>query len=218
MEEAWLRYLELIDERPDLFADSNELEIVLDKKAVEEFEHKSGKTIGVVYRSRFNTLVVDLVRNPKGDVFAYERLVQTSLGTGVVSVPIHNGRFVLLKQYRHSMRNYQFAFPRGYGEDGLAAAENVRKELSEELSASMGGVTPLGTVVANSGISGDAVEVFLCEVLSYRTDVGHEEIVDSVELSRDELVQWIADGRINDGFTLSAFELFQSKDAVSPAV
>ena len=62
----------------------------------------------------------------------------------------------------------------------------------------------LGSVVADSGLCGNAVDVFLCEIGSYALKRDYEGIVSVVELSERELRQWIAGGRITDGYTLSA--------------
>lgn len=209
---AWEEYIALMQSRPELFQQSKELEILLDPRIVRSWEAEHDQTIGVVYKSKFNMLIVDLVSTGAGEPFAYERLVQSSVGKGVVSIPVYKGRFILLRQYRHAMRCHQYSFPRGYGEDGLAGLENTKKELVEELHADLGRVEYVGTVVANSGVSGDRVEVFLCEVTAYDTAVGHEEITNSIELAPDELRQWIADQRIDDGFTLSAWALLSAKE------
>lgn len=50
---------------------------------------------------------------------------------------------------------------------------------------------------------------------SYVFEAGYEEITGVVALGPRELEQWIAEGRINDGFTLAAWTLFKAK-AVLP--
>ena len=47
----------------------------MDYELVREFEKNTGRKIGIVYQSRYNLLVVDLVENTNGDRFAYERLI-----------------------------------------------------------------------------------------------------------------------------------------------
>lgn len=207
----WNDYLKLMAERPELFVPSRSLEIITDGRVVADFQERSGRRIGLIYRSRFNTLVVDLVRDERGNVFPFERIFATSTGMGVVGVPLHEGKYILLRQFRHSMRAYQYAFPRGYGEDGLSAAQDVAKELEEELGASLREVELLGHVVANSGISGDRVAVFRCQVESFEAQIGHEGIDDFVVLSEEELSRWIAEGKIDDGFTLAAWAMIQAK-------
>ena len=53
------------------------------------------------------------------------------------------------------------------------------------------------------------------EPSSYVFEAGYEEITGVVALGPQELEQWIAEGRINDGFTLAAWTLLKAK-AVLP--
>lgn len=115
----WRDYLDLAEERPELFKASSRLQIIMDYESVQQFERNTDKKIGVVYRSAYNLLVVDLVENMKGERFAYERLIPAVKKGAIVSIPVYDDKFVLLKQYRHAMRAFQYAFPRGFGEEGL---------------------------------------------------------------------------------------------------
>ena len=119
----WRDYLDLAEERPELFKASSRLQIIMDYESVQQFERNTDKKIGVVYRSAYNLLVVDLVENMKGERFAYERLIPAVKKGAIVSIPVYDDKFVLLKQYRHAMRAFQYAFPRGFGEEGLSAEE-----------------------------------------------------------------------------------------------
>ena len=67
----------------------------------------------------------------------------------------------------------------------------------------------LGSVVADSGLSGGRAEVFACDVPAPNPDVGYEEIDSCIIVSPAELDELIADGQIDDGFTLSALALLR---------
>ena len=208
---AWHDYLKLAEARPEQFRQSPELEIVFDEGEVMAYQARTGRTIGLVYESPYSMMLVDLVRDRGGATFAYERVVPASTGAGIVVVPRFEGNYLLLRQYRHSMRDYQYAFPRGYGEDGYSAEENARKELREELGAEAHDLAHVGTVVANSGISGEPIEVMSCTVDAFERKVDYEGIVGVVSLSPEELRSWIAENRIDDGFTLAAWALIQQR-------
>lgn len=210
-EESWNAYLKLASERPAEFAQDQALEIVFDRDVVASFANRTGSTIGVAYRSNYNILIVDLVRDGAGRLFPYERLLPASTGTSVVVVPILQGDFILLDQFRHSLRSRQYAFPRGYGEDGLSATENAKKELREELGACALSTRTVGNVIANSGISGDEAAVVLCDISDCEFKPGYEEIAGMLRLSAGKLMRWIAEGQISDGFTLSAWALLQAE-------
>lgn len=210
----WERYLRLVAERPELFAQRDELEIVLDEHAAEEFEARTGRTLGVVYESPYSMMLVDLVRDSSGHEYAYERLVPAATGPAVVTVPVCGGKYVLVTQFRHSMRSLQVGLPRGYGEDGLSAEENAAKELSEELGADVVSSEVVGHVVANSGVSGGRVAVVLCELGSHELREGHEGIVGVRAVTAGELREMIATGQIDDGFTLAAWALLEAAGRV----
>ncbi len=207
---AWARYCRLQEERPALFAASDVLRVITDEQAVREFCRRTGRVIGVVYESRYSMMVVDLVEDGAGNRFAYERLVPAQTG-GVVSLPMYDGKFVLLRQYRHAIRGEQLAFPRGFGEPGLTAEQNLHKELSEEIGAQVQSVMLLGTVAPDSGMMSTQAEVYFCTVSRPQCAEGHEGILRCVLLGAEELREKIAAGAVTDGFTLAALALWQAK-------
>lgn len=203
-------YKELMKSRPELFEDGV-IHIVKDEETIAQYEKETGRDIGIVYKSAYNMVLVDLVYIEEGKYFAYERLVPTVAKGATVILPVCNGHFVLVKQYRHALRNYQYSLPRGYGENKLSAAENARKEIREELGAEATNIRYLGECVANSGISGDKVAVYTCEVDNISTDVREEGIVDYILVTEKELKEMLRTGKINDGFTMSAYALFKAQ-------
>lgn len=206
----WVKYKKLISERPHEFAFSNDLEIIIDEEQVEAFEEMSGKTIGVCYESSYRMMVVDLVFDGK-KYFAYERLLQTVEKGSVVMIPIYRDNFLLLNQYRHALRDNQYAFPRGFAENGFTAEENCKKELMEELGCNTNSVDFLGTLVVDSGLNGDKVSVFACEVDGFTEKQGYEGIQNVLEVSKSKMKELIAENLITDGFSLSAYAMFMSK-------
>ena len=207
----WRDYLDLAEERPELFKASSRLQIIMDYESIQQFERNTDKKIGVVYRSAYNLLVVDLVENMKGERFAYERLIPAVKKGAIVSIPVYDDKFVLLKQYRHAMRAFQYAFPRGFGEEGLSAEENLQKEIKEETGADVKKISHVGTVIADSGIGSNEGDVFACEITEPQLKLHYEGIEEIELLTEKELVKWIAEGRITDGFTLSGYAMYKSR-------
>lgn len=211
---SWEKYLVVVEaDSPTGPPDSEDpaaLRIVTDRAAVLQYEASAeGRPIGIAYSSPYNQLLVDLVEDGQGRRFAYERVVPAAKNA-VVVVPRFEGDFVLLRQFRHALRDYQLCFPRGYGEPGVSACDNAEKELFEELKVwPLGPMRHLGSVVADSGLSGGRIEVFACDVPAPNPDVGYEEIDSCIIVSPAELDELIADGQIDDGFTLSALTLLR---------
>lgn len=207
----WKRYLELKQERPDLFNDNGTIHIVMDESIVAAYQEKNNCKIGVVYESAYNIMVVDLVYEEEGKYFAYERLVPAVESGAVVILPIYDGSLLLLKQYRHALRDYQYAFPRGFGEKGITVEENLRKELKEEIGGEVINIEYLGQVSPDSGVQGTVAEVYACELSVYDKDSKSEGICEILEVAPLELKKWISAGKITDGFTLAALGLYDAK-------
>ena len=69
----------------------------------------------------------------------------------------------------------------------------------------------LGIVVADSGLCGNVVDVFFCTVDHVEEKQGYEGIQSVIMLNQEEMDQWIRDGKITDGFTLSAYSLYKAQ-------
>jgi ADP-ribose pyrophosphatase len=109
------------------------------------------------------------------------------------------------------MRGYQLCFPRGYGEAGISSEENARKEIEEELGAKILKLERLGQVVADSGLNGNKVDVYYCEIGQPCLKEGYEGIRKLEYYTAEELAESIKVEGINDGFTLSALGLLKNR-------
>lgn len=203
------RYLNLIKERPEEFMGSGLGKLVTDPEIMMQEMEKEGRPLGVVYESPYHLMVVDLLETADGNYLCYERVMNTVQDPSVVIVPVIDGKFVLLYQYRHAMQGMQYAFPRGFGEPGLSAEENACKELREELGCKTKEVWCIGTVVADSGLCGSVVHVCVAVIDAYDTKQDCEGIAGTIVLDQDEIVQWIRKQKINDSYTISALCMLQ---------
>lgn len=188
-------------------ADVKDSGVVRDLLRMEELFHQK---YGLVYRSLWHTLLVDPISSGEGNFFPYERVLP-SANDGVVMVTKHNDNFMLLKQFRHAIRREQYSFPRGFAESNSTPQENAVRELQEEIGAVVTkSPVPLGRIAPDSGLTGGCAFVFMVEVDEYRTSSGHEGIKEIIEVSKAELSTMILEGRIDDGFTLGAYQLYES--------
>ena len=210
----WKKYLKLMERRPEDFTASELLNIVTKSETVNKYVSETGKKLGVLYESKYNILVVDLILGETGDLFPYERLLPAEKRGAVVALTIYKDQFVLLKQYRHAPRKFQYAFPRGFGEPEITSEENVKKELLEEIGAVQVEETYLGKVLPYSGILANQVDVFMCKVSNVEVKSFYEGIQDVVLLNEAELEEWILKKKIEDGFTLAAYSLYKVNKAI----
>lgn len=69
----------------------------------------------------------------------------------------------------------------------------------------------LGQVISDSGLTNNLVNIYLVEIESYqKKDEIHEGIQEILEVPVDKMDDWIYKSKIDDGFTLSAYALYQS--------
>lgn len=209
-------YIHIWRDRPDMFRKHNNMIIIEPTeegiKEIIKYEAIHNKNIGVVYKSDYNMMVVDLIQSVEGKYSTYERLIPTVQKGAVVIVPVYKDKFILLNQFRHAIREKQLSFPRGYGEMDIDAENNAIKEIKEELGAEIiDKPQKLGSVVADSGISANKVMIYTVNVDEYKEKVGYEGI-ESIQLKTEkELITSIKNGEINDGYTLAAYALYMNK-------
>lgn len=194
-------------------ADLDEDDVMQDLIRQEEI---SGEEYGLVYRSPFNTLLVDAIvtddRAARSGAcyYPYERVLPTA-GDGAVIVPVCHNKLVLLKQFRHALRDYQLSFPRGFAEPEEPADVTAQRELGEEIGAAGVG-TPqyLGVIAPDSGLTSRRTRVYAVAIDSYRKDGSKdsEGICSISEATPEELSTSIQQGDIDDGYTIGAFVLW----------
>lgn len=218
------KYLKLIEERPDMFrntGEKGEIKIITDEKRILAEQKKiraklkkEGKPsnwidIGILSEDQWFYVIRDMVEFPGGKVGGYIRWInrksEEGRGDNVVLMCVQDDRVLLIRRFRHEERNWSWEFPRGFGEPGLSAEKNARKELQEEIGVSHAKLTCLTKVKEGKG----GTAVFLVEIS------GDQEIsIDSYEgiskykwIKMQKLKQMVKNGLLNDWFSLWAYTL-----------
>jgi 8-oxo-dGDP phosphatase len=118
-------------------------------------------------------------------------------------------RVVLVRQYRHPVRQHLWELPAGLRDaEGEPPGETARRELAEEALLAAGRWSLLATTYSSPGFSDEEVQVWLAEDLAAADRpegfvVEHEELDMTVErVPLAEAVQWVADGRIRNGSSI----------------
>ncbi|MBC7879148.1 MAG: NUDIX hydrolase [Anaerolineales bacterium] len=216
------KYFKLMKEHPQLFVNPDEegiIRIITEREELRRLQAKLKKEykevgkkpewidIGILAEDQWEYIVRDLVEHPDGRIGGYTRSIsRASLkgGIGVVVMPVQGDKVLLLKHFRHETRSWYWEFPRGFGEPGLSAEENAKKELLEEVALSPKRLVEVG--------SDPGTVFYYAELNEGEPQKPADEAIQKIELlNLDELENWIFSGQITDWFTIMAYIMYKRK-------
>ena len=206
-------YITLMETEPELFRNSKEtgeVHILTDPDEIRAVEEKLHREAGIVYEDEYIRLVRDAVIFPDRSRGTYIRILPRRPESAVAVLPVLNGKILLLRHFRHSLRKWMWEIPRGFGEYGITAAQNAEKELREETGITGAELEYLGKICPDSGMSADQVSVYLARFSSedrLEKQDEKEAVKEYRMVSRKEVREMIEAGDLADGFTLSAIAL-----------
>ena len=146
----------------------------------------------------------DRVRLPNGAETKREYI--THPGAVVVLALRDNGNLLLERQFRYSLGRVFVELPAGKidaGEEPLVAAQ---RELLEETGYTAEDWRHLGVIHPCIGYSNERIEIFLARRLTQVSgqQLDHNEFLDVLELSPQEVAEAIRQGSITDAKTITA--------------
>ena len=155
----------------------------------------------VVYDGDFITVLKDNVRLPDGSISTREHI--TPPGAVAVLALLDNGKLVMERQFRYPSQREFIELPAGkidHGEDILLCAQ---RELLEETGYVAAEWTHLITTWPCIGYANERMEYFLARGLTQQgSQLDEGEFLEVFELSLDEAMDWIRQGKINDSKTI----------------
>lgn len=225
------KYFFLLEQNPKLFenkGDPGEFKIITDKKRILAEQKKiraklkkEGKPshwidIGVLSEDEWFYTLRDMVEFPGGTTGGYIRWINRKSEEGgaynVVLMCVQDDRVLMIRRFRHEERNWSWEFPRGFGEIGLSAERNARKELQEEIGISNAKLTCLTRVKEGKG----GTAVFLVEIpKGQKIALETQEGISKYKWIRiSKLEQIVKNGQFIDWFSLWAYSLAKSQQLV----
>ena len=146
-------------------------------------------------------VIRDAVRFYDGKAGLYNRVVASG---GVAVLPITNdGSIALIRIFRHAARRWFLEAPQGFVLPGGDPAEEARRELLEEMGASVAELISLGIVYTSTAISSENLKMFAARITATGAPQRSEGIESLHVIARDEIDHLVADGSICDGPTMS---------------
>ena len=212
---------------------AGEIEIVGEPKAVDAILEERRRMLdtqgfpgvedklGVIVEDEYVVVVRDPVRFPSGKLGTYLRVIERPAldgAAGVVVLPVRGDKVFLREVFRHATRRWELELPRGFRKPGVTLAQDVEREISEELGLAIEETIPLGTVAPNTGLFAGTAETFLVR-LGGGDPQPHPEREEAfgaiVTLTLPELLEKVRSGAIRDGYTLSTLLLAQTHSLLS---
>ena len=226
MMEKLRKYIGLIEEHPKLFENKEEgtLKIITDPERIKreesklkrefrgtEFQESFGE-IGVLVDDPYFLVLRDLVEFPNGRLGGYLRFINKASLEGAQAVailPVYKGKIIVLRNFRHATRNWEFEIPRGFGEKGISPEDNAKKELFEETGSVPNKLIKLGTLHVDTAVRSSPVFLFYADVNEINSSIEEKEEVISGKIFLDqmEFEDMIKQGDIKDAFTVSAYSM-----------
>ncbi|MQY05561.1 NUDIX domain-containing protein [Actinomadura macrotermitis] len=165
-------------------------------------------TTRVVYENPWLSVREDEIERPDGSRGIYGVIDKPDFA---VVIPMENGGFHLVEEYRYPIGRRTWNFPQGSLPDRRKAESLVlaRHELAEETGIRADELTELGYLNSSHGSSGQGFTVFLATGLQHGEPNRELEEQDMRQrwFSRAEFKQLIRDGLITDDSTLAAYTL-----------
>lgn len=212
-------YLAFAKTHPELFVNPPDggFTILLDEHEIREAEtqvvkhlEETGKPsewarVGFAYQDQYLLLLRDAVRFPDGTLGTYIRFVDQFPGVlGVATLPMYRKQVLLIRHFRHATRSWHIEIPRGFGIES-SSEENAKRELAEEIGATVSHLISLGQTYPDTGMNSGRVALFYAEIELYSQPETGEAITNILPTSISEFERMIRENEITDGFTLAAY-------------
>jgi 8-oxo-dGTP pyrophosphatase MutT (NUDIX family) len=124
-------------------------------------------------------------------------------------------KFVMVRQWRHGVKEISLEFPGGVFEPGENAAEAAARELQEETAFKAGKIQKIGEFNPNPAIMSNRVHFFLAEDLqdTGKQDLDEDEYVEVELVSRGEVFRNLGKPPYIHALMGTAFALYLQKTA-----
>ena len=166
-----------------------------------------------VYQGALLHVKTDKVRLQNGHETQREYIVHCGAACVVAELP--NGNVVLERRFRYPLRSAFVEIPAGKIDSGEAPLATAQRELLEETGYVAQDWQHFMTLHPCIGYSDERIEMYYARGLELREfERPAEESLEVFELSLNEALQWLADGKITDAKTVIGLMWLQQRRAL----
>jgi ADP-ribose pyrophosphatase len=167
-----------------------------------------------LYRGRIVNVRQDRVRLPGGKT-AFREVVEHPGAVAVLALD-HQGKVMMVRQFRQPAAAVLLEVPAGKLEPGEEPLHCAQRELAEETGLQAGSWRSLGWFYLSPGFCDEKIHLFLARELSpaeppLTTD--EEEAVEVIHLPLEEAFRMMDRGDLNDAKTVIALQLARTSTA-----
>jgi 8-oxo-dGTP pyrophosphatase MutT (NUDIX family) len=167
-----------------------------------------------LHQNPYFNVVQQQVRLPDGSKTEFFSIDFPRPAVGIV--PIHNGRVLLLRQYRFIVEEFVWAIPSGGIHPGESARQAAARELCEETGHRAKRLRRLQSFYASYGCGNQVFEIYVAENLTPTSEpFDRNEVIGLRWFTRTELMSLVARNGIVDGLSLAPLLLLLLQDASS---
>jgi ADP-ribose pyrophosphatase len=162
----------------------------------------------LVYKGNYLEYHRDHVQLPNGKITTREYLHHPG---AIAVVPLlDNGDVVMVKQFRYATGSVVLEIPAGKLEPGEDPLDAARRELIEEISFEPGQMIHLTSVWTTPGFTDEIIHLYLAKDLKpCPGQMDADEFLETVTLSKAELLAYLNNPEVIDGKTALALALTQ---------
>ena len=169
------------------------------------------KTIGseTVFDGKIMRIEVLDVELPDGRT-AIREIVRHGPAVAVVARR-KDGKFVFIRQFRKAIDRVCFEVMAGNVDPGEESEAAALRELKEETGYIADSIHFMSSLYPSVGYCDERIDIFYAEVQEPgETDFDHDENIETVHITEEEMDRMIRDGDVQDGKTLAAWMLYKN--------
>jgi len=210
------RYRELHQSNPELFENPSDcpIKILFDTESIRRAQDSvasergalgwptSDLRVGVLAEDPYIGYIVrDAVQFFDGKLGLYNRVVASG---GIVVLPIlEDGSIALIRIFRHPARRWFLEAPQGLVLPDHDPAEEARRELHEEIGATVKELTPLGVLYTSTALTSENLKMYAAKITAVGSPQRSEGIESIHKIPKSDIDRLVLEGTICDGPTIS---------------